>query len=157
MSEFKRILVPLDGSPLAERALPAALALAQKFGSQIILLRVLDIPVPTTPTSHPEVTIGWVREARQQARQEAQGYLEAVQGELDRQAAKTRILLRDTAPAEDILDVADAEDIDLIIMSSHGRGGLARWTFGSIAEKVARHSPCPVLLIRQKPETANES
>lgn len=157
MSEFKRILVPLDGSPLAERALPAALALAQKFGSQIILLRVLDIPVPTPPTSHPEVTIGWVREARQQARQEAQSYLEAVQGELDRQAAKTRILLRDTAPAEDILDVAGAEDIDLIIMSSHGRGGLARWTFGSIAEKVARHSPCPVLLIRQKPETANES
>jgi nucleotide-binding universal stress UspA family protein len=157
MIEFKRILVPLDGSPLAEKSLPAALALAQKFGSQIILLRVLDIPVPTSPTLHPEVTIGWVREARQHAHQEAESYLEAVQGELDRQEVKTRILLRDTAPAEDILDVADAEDIDLIIMSSHGRGGLARWTFGSVAEKVARHSPCPVMLIRQKAEAANGS
>jgi nucleotide-binding universal stress UspA family protein len=155
--DFKYILVPLDGSPLAERALPATIALAQKFRSQIILLRVLDIPVSTSPTSHPEVTIGWVREARQQAHQEAESYLTAVQGELDRQGIKTRILLRDTAPAQDILDVADAEDIDLIIMSSHGRGGLACWTFGSVAEKVARHSPCPVLLIRQKPETANES
>jgi len=155
--DFKYILVPLDGSPLAERALPAAIALAQKFRSQIILLRVLDIPVSTTPTSHPEVAIGWVREARQQAHQEAESYLAAVQGELDRQGIKTRILLRDTAPAQDILDVADAEDIDLIIMSSHGRGGSAFWTFGSVAEKVARHSPCPVLLIRQKPETANES
>jgi nucleotide-binding universal stress UspA family protein len=157
MIEFKRFLVPLDGSPLAERALPAALALAQKFASQIILLRVLDIPVPTPPTSHPEVTIGWVREARQYAHQEAKSYLEALQGELGRQGIKTRILLRDTAPAEDILDVAGAEDIDLIIMSSHGRGGLARWTFGSVAEKVAHHSPCPVLLIRQKAETANGS
>jgi nucleotide-binding universal stress UspA family protein len=154
---FKSILVPLDGSPLAERALPAALALGQKFGSQIILLRVLDIPVPTPPTSRPEVTIGWVREARQHAHQEAASYLEAVQGELDRQGIKTKILLRDTAPAEDILDVAGAEDIDLIVMSSHGRSGLARWTFGSVAEKVARHSPCPVLLIRQKPESGNES
>jgi nucleotide-binding universal stress UspA family protein len=157
MTEFKRILVPLDGSPLAERALPAALALAQKFESQIILLRVLDIPVPTPPTSHPEVTIGWVREARQHAHQEAESYLETVQGELDRQGVKTRILLRDTAPPEDILDVAGAEDIDLIIMSSHGRSGLARWTFGSVADKVARHSPCPVLLIRQRPKAGNES
>lgn len=157
MTEFKRILVPLDGSPVAERALPAALAMAQKFESQIILLRVLDIPVPTPPTSHPEVTIGWVREARQHAHQEAESYLETVQGELDQQGVKTRILLRDIAPAEDILDVAGAENIDLIIMASHGRGGLARWTFGSVADKVARHSPCPVLLIRQKPEAGNES
>ena len=157
MIEFKRFLVPMDGSPLAEKALPMATSLAQKFGSTIILLRVLDIPTPSTPTSHLEVTIDWVREARQHAHQEAESYLEAVQGELDRQGVRTRILLRDTAPAEDILDVAGAEDIDLIIMSSHGRGGLARWTFGSVADKVARHSPCPVLLIRQKPETANDS
>jgi nucleotide-binding universal stress UspA family protein len=157
MTKFKRILVPLDGSPLAKRALPVALALAQKFESQIILLRVLDIPVPTPPTSHPEVMIGWVREARQHAHQEALSYLETVQGELDQQGVKTRTLLRDTAPAEDILDVAGAENIDLIVMSSHGRSGLTRWTFGSVAEKVARHSPCPVLLIRQKSETGNES
>jgi nucleotide-binding universal stress UspA family protein len=157
MIEFKRILVPLDGSPLAEKSLPAAVALAQKFGSQIIVLRVLDIPVPTPPTSHPEVTIGWVREARQHAHEEAESYLETVQGELDQQGVKTRILLRDTAPAEDILDVAGAEDIDLIIISSHGRSGLARWTFGSVADKVARHSPCPVLLIRQRPKAGNES
>jgi nucleotide-binding universal stress UspA family protein len=157
MTEFKRILVPLDGSPVAERALPAALTLAEKFESQIILLQVLDIPVPTPPTSHPEVTIGWVREARQHAYREAESYLETVQGELDQQGVKTRTLLRDTAPAEDILDVAGAENIDLIIMSSHGRGGLARWTFGSVAEKIVHHSPCPVLLIRQRPEAGNES
>ncbi|MEA3336639.1 MAG: universal stress protein [Chloroflexota bacterium] len=159
MTEFKRILVPLDGSPVSERALPAALTLAKKFESQIFLLRVLDIPSPTPPISHPEETmgwIGWVQEARQQAHQEAQSYLEALQGELDRQGFKTRILLRDRAPAEDILDVVSAEAIDLIVISSHGRGGLARWMFGSVAEKVVRHSPCPVLVIRQQPETIEE-
>jgi nucleotide-binding universal stress UspA family protein len=157
MTEFKHILVPLDGSSLAERALPVARVLAQKFDSQIILLRVLDIPSPTPPTSHPEVTIGWVREAREYALQEAQSYLQAVQSELDRQGVATHILLRDTSPAEDILDAASTEGIDLIVMSSHGRGGLARWTFGSVAEKVARHSLCPVLLVRPKPETADNA
>lgn len=65
--------------------------------------------------------------------------------------------MRDRSPAEDILDVACAENIDLIVMSSHGKGGLARWTFGSVAERVARYSPCPVLLVRQRPETARDS
>ena len=156
MTEFKHILVPLDGSSLAERALPVARVLAQKFDSQIILLRVLDIPSPTPPTSHPEVTMGWAREVREHALQEAQSYLQAVQSELDRQGIATQILLRDTSPAEDILDVAGIEGIDLIVMSSHGRGGLARWAFGSVAEKVARHSLCPVLLVRPS-ETANNA
>jgi nucleotide-binding universal stress UspA family protein len=63
-------------------------------------------------------------------------------------------LVRDASPAESIIDAATAEVVDLIVMSTHGRGGLARWTFGSVADKVARHSPCPVLLVRQRPESA---
>ena len=157
MVEFKRILVPLDGSSLSERALPVARALAQKFESQIILLRVLDIPNPTVPTSHLEVTMGLMREARQYALQEAQSYLETIQQELYEEGFKTRSLLRDKSPAENILNVASAEHIDLIVMSSHGKGGLARWAFGSVAEKAARYSPCPVLLVRQEPEAASES
>ena len=155
--EFKRILVPLDGSALSERALPVARVLARKFESQIILLRVLDIPTPTAPTSHLEETIGWIREARRHALQDAQSYLETIQRELYGEGFEARILLRDRSPAEDILDVACAEDIDLIVMSSHGKGGLARWSFGSVAERVARHSLCPVLLVRQGPEAVSES
>lgn len=148
---FERILVPLDGSPLSERALPLAISLAQKYGGKIILLRVLDIPVPTPPASHPEVTIGWVREARREAHEEAKSYLDARQREVHRQGIKVRALMRDRSPAEDILDVAASEKVDLIVMSAHGRGGLARWTFGSVADKVARHSPCPVLVARYAP------
>ncbi len=148
MIEFKRMLVPLDGSPLSEQALPMAALLAQKFGSEIILLRVLDIPMPTPPASQPGVTIGWVREARAHAHQEAQSYLEARQQEVYRQGIEVRALMRDRSPAEDILQVAGSEKVDLIVMSAHGQGGLARWTFGGVADKVARHSPCPVLLVR---------
>jgi len=151
---FKRILVPLDGSPLSERALPIAMAMARKFGSKIILLRVLDIPVPTPPASHPGVAIGWVREARTQAHEEARSYLDVQQREVHRQGIEVRALMRDRSPADDILQVAASEKVDLIVMSAHGRGGLARWTFGSVADKVARHSPCPVLLVRYAaPET----
>ena len=158
MTEFRHILVPLDGSPLAERAIPLATALAEKFGSDILLLRVLDIPKPTPPTSHPEVTIGWVREARAQAHQEAQSYLVARQQEVYGQGIEVRALMRDRSPAEDILQLAGSENVDLIIMSAYGQGGLGRWTFGSVADKVARHSPCPVLLVRYAPpEIASES
>lgn len=157
MVSFKRILVPLDGSSLAEGAVPTASALAQKFDSHIILLRVLEIPTPTGPTSRPEVTIGWVREARQEAHEEARRYLETTQKKLCDEGIETRVLLRDRSPAGDILDVAADEEVDLIVISSHGAGGKAPWAFGSVAEKVTRHSPCPVLLVRQAMQTAGEN
>ena len=155
MTEFERILVPLDGSPLAERAIPLAIVLAEKFESEIFLLRVLDIPEPTAPTSHVEVTIGWVREARAQAHEEARSYLDKWQQDIYRQGILATAMVRDRSAAEDILQVADSEEVDLVVMSSHGQGGQARWTFGSVAEKVARHSPCPVLLVRYASEAAD--
>lgn len=152
MVEFKRILVPLDGSPLSESALPIATSLAGHFESQIILIRALGGPGSTISTFHPEVGIRLQKEMREHARQEAESHLQARQGELRQQGFKVRTLMRDASPAESIIDAAAAEDVDLIVMSTHGRGGLARWTFGSVADKVARHSPCPVLLVRQPPE-----
>ena len=122
MTEFKRILVPLDGSSLSERALPEATALAQNLGSEIVLLRVLDIP-PTPPTPYPEVSIGWERQARACAYRKAQSYLDARQQELYEQGIEVRALMRDQSPAEDILQVVVREGIDLIVMSAHGRGG----------------------------------
>lgn len=158
MTEFRRILVPLDGSPSAERAVPLATTLAQKFGSEILLLRVLDIPMPTAPASHVEVTMGWVREARALALKEARDYLDKLQRQIFRQRIPVRALTRDQSPAEDILTLAANEEVDLIVMSAHGHGAAACWTFGSVADKVARHSPCPVLFVRQaEPEVEGPS
>ena len=148
MIEFKRLLVPLDGSPLAERALPVALSLARKLGSTIILFRALEVSAPSIPALYPDTARPLAREAHELVRNEVEQYLAAKAGELEAQGHDVETELWDEPPAEGILDTASAKEIDLIIMSTHGRGGLARWTFGSVADKVARHSPCPVLLVR---------
>lgn len=157
MIEFKRILVPLDGSPLAERALPVATALARKFESQVLLLRALDIPTSPLPAFYPEAARNLMLEVCEHVRQEVESYLKAREAELRQQGLDVRILLPDPPPAESIIDTAITEDVDLIAISTHGRGGLARWTFGSVADKVARHSPCPVLLVRQDLDPRSES
>jgi nucleotide-binding universal stress UspA family protein len=147
MTEFERILVPLDGSPLAERAIPLATALAEKFESEIFLLRVLDIPEATAPAQHLEVTIGWVREARAQAHDQARRYLDERQREIYRQGIAVRALVRDRSAPEDILELADSEKIDLIVMSAHGQGGgpagpLAVWPTRWHATALARCCSC---------------
>jgi nucleotide-binding universal stress UspA family protein len=95
----------------------------------------------------------WVMEARKQTLEAARNYLDERKQEIHDQGIRVRSVLRDVSPPQDILDVATEEQVDLIVMSSHGRGGeLARWTFGSVADKILRHSPCPVLLIRPPSE-----
>lgn len=150
MWELKRILVPLDGSALAEQALPVAQSLAETYGAEVILLRVLDVAVPAELVTYPEAH--WVREALQETHREVQRYLAEKQIALDQAGVDVRVQVFDTSPAEEILFAARNEAVDLIVMSSHGRGGDARWTAGSVADKVMQHSPCPVLLIRKQNE-----
>jgi len=150
MTELQRILVPLDGSALAEKALPLATCLAAKFASELILLRVLDLALPTPEIKYPENH--WIREALQYSYREAQSYLDAQEMALQQQGFQVRTLVRDGPPPEDILAVAANEKVDLIVISSHGKGGPSPWTSGSVADKVMQHSPCPVLLVRQSPE-----
>jgi hypothetical protein len=80
---------------------------------------------------------------------EAKDYLQAQQDDLREQGFDVRILLGDTFPIEAIVAAALTEDIDLIVMATHGRRGLARWLLGSVADEVVRLAPCPVLLVRQ--------
>ena len=150
MTELQRILVPLDGSALAEKALPLAMLLAKKFDSELILLRALELALPTPEIKYPENH--WLREALQYSFREAQSYLDAREAELVQQGFQVRTLVRDGPPPDDILAVAVNEKIDLIVISSHGMGGPSPWTSGSVADKVMQHSPCPVLLVRQSGE-----
>jgi nucleotide-binding universal stress UspA family protein len=156
MDEFKRILVPLDGSPLAERALPLATSLAQKFDSEIILLRILDVSTLTLPTWHMEAPPDWIVEAHEHIHEEVKNYLKTQQDQLRQQGFEVRTLLRGASPAEGILEIAETQEVDLIVMSTHGRSGLTRWALGSVADKVMGHSHCPVLLIRQTEENHNK-
>jgi nucleotide-binding universal stress UspA family protein len=152
MSELKRILVPLDGSFLAEGALPMAVMLSKKFGCRILLVRVLDGILVPRVSSYYRYAAGLIAKAREQARKDATIYLKGHQQELRQQGIDVEILVREASPAEAIIDIATTEQVDLIVMSTLGLGGVARWTIGSIADKVARHSPCPVMLIRPTPQ-----
>ncbi len=145
---FKRILVPLDGSQLAEAALPSALLLANRFDADLFLLRV------TTPQQFimhydGSTYVALLDDLREQANAEALRYLQQQQQLLAEQGYKVQtLLLEETNIAETILQQVELEAIDVIVMSTHGHGGIRRWVFGSIADKILRQADVPVMLIR---------
>lgn len=145
---FKHILLPLDGSQLAEVALPVALNLADKFESKLTLLRIVSLPTAFY-SMHDSVSINLLVTFCEQALEEAKAYLKKLRNELTQQGYEVQIqVLEDSSPATAILDVVRVQAIDGIVMSTHGRGGLGRWVYGSVADKVLRYAPVPVLLIR---------
>ena len=147
---FKHILVPLDGSHLAEIALTAALEIAAKFESEITLLCVA-LPPFTIYSVDGRAYANVLIAMRQHAHDEAKDYLKALKGSLRQQGyiVHTQVMESDS-PATAILDVVEAQNMDAIVMSTHGRGGLVRWVYGSVADKVLRHADVPVILIRVK-------
>jgi nucleotide-binding universal stress UspA family protein len=148
MVEIKRILVPLDGSELSEAALPLALSLAEKYNAQIILLRAVEQTANLSYVTHADALQLRARLVEALSL-EVPLYLRDKQQDLRRQGYNVEIAMADGSPAESIIKAATHRDIDMVVMSTHGRGGLARWTAGSVAEKVLRYCPCPVLLVRQ--------
>lgn len=136
-----RILVPLDGSDLAAQALPHAVLQAHQFQARVLLLRVV------------EPMLGAV--ARQAAAHEfflvqenAEFYLEGVAETLKGEGLSVEFCTRIGRPAETIITLADEQNVDLIVMSTHGRSGIGRWVYGSVADKVLRGAEVPVFLIR---------
>jgi nucleotide-binding universal stress UspA family protein len=143
---IKKILVPLDGSKLAEKALPYAEALAQKFEAELILVRVLH---PMLVVADYGAMAYYSQEAFQQEQVEANLYLSNIDAELRARSFRVRSKVLDGLPvAEAIIDLARQEAVELVVMSTHGRSGLGRWVYGSVANKVLQQAPCPVFLVR---------
>jgi nucleotide-binding universal stress UspA family protein len=151
---FTRILVPLDGSPLAEGAIPHAELFARIFGSSIVLLQVLD------PTSYQEMPHA-VEPLRWQLRKaEAEAYMHGIAHRIRKnigekslrseEEEKTRIdySVREGKAAENIVDFAHAENIDLLVISTHGSSGLSRWNISSVTQKVINQIYLPILIVR---------
>ncbi len=136
---FARILVPLDGSPLAEGILPEVAELATLDGAELMLLRV------ALAHTFPGVD---ATDAQVYAVEEAEGYLAEVERRLAPQGITVTRAVRYGHAAEEILDHAQVRRVDLIAMSTHGRTGILRLVLGSVAEAVLRASPVPVLLLR---------
>jgi nucleotide-binding universal stress UspA family protein len=126
---WQRILVPLDGSNLAELAIPYAEELAAAFSSEVVLLYV----------SEP---------AESQYRRMHQLYIEEMGGQMREKIKKVSPLVLTGKPAEEIIGYAEKNDISLIIITSHGRSGILSWATGSVTNKVLHATGVPLLLIR---------
>jgi nucleotide-binding universal stress UspA family protein len=143
---YETILVPLDGSPRAEAILAYVEPMAQHLGSKLLLLRVVDPAALMTGLEGLPIDIS--RDLIHQEADESTRYLEALKGELTARNVSVRISVRYGAIVQAIIDAAEAEKADLIAMASHGRTGLARIFYGSVAAGVLHHVDRPLLIIR---------
>lgn len=151
---FSRILVPLDGSEIGEAALPCVEALAASIKSSVSLLHInpplykavgeLQYPGPYSE----KVTEG--------LRAAGKAYLDGVRKRLKRKGVEVNCEVVTGDPAEKILEYAREKSLNLIAMSSHGRGGIARWVLGSVADKVIRGDEVPVLIVRSPGVTCDK-
>jgi nucleotide-binding universal stress UspA family protein len=143
---FRRILIPLDGSPRAELILAQIARILRREDSEVLLLRVLDLP----PILRDLDSVPFLPKTRE----EAENYVRDLERRLSDQGARVRGRVMEGPAAAAILDAAREEGATMIAMTTHGRGGLARWVMGSVAEKVARASEVPVFLVRSFQEKA---
>ena len=156
---YNKILSPLDGSKLSECALEHVKAIAAGRQSAVVLLLTVLEPVAlenleSANQSHFEEMSRQVEKTNEENQRKAEDYLDKAVKDLSTEgiAAQTVILSPQPAKgvAESILDYAHDNHVDLIIMSTHGRSGISRWAFGSVADRVVQNAKAPVLTITPK-------
>ncbi len=140
--QFLKLLVTLDGSNFAERVLPYARA-SSRLESEVLLLTV-----PQVPEAHQYgALVEEIQKLREQAELQAHQYLEQVAESLRKHGVQARVIVKGARPAETIVSVAEEEQVDVVMLATHGRGGLDRLFVGSVADKVVQQAPCPVFLV----------
>ena len=140
---YKKILVPLDGSPLAEAVLPHAEALAKSEHAEIIILRVPTTPASEFMTRDPSVA-AMIRKSELDVVEE---YVHDKVMLIEEAHIKASGMTREGPVPEMILEVAEETHADIIAMSTHGRSGIQRWLMGSVADRIVNHAHVPVMLI----------
>jgi nucleotide-binding universal stress UspA family protein len=146
MIDLRRILVPVDFSPHAEQALKYGAALAEKFGAELYLLHVFQnlAVYQTEVVSGAPPILPPVEQLTASARSELGRLVQSKN--LQRLAVHAEVV--EGSPVEEIVAYAGERSIDLVVLGTHGRGWLAHALLGSVAEKVVRKAPCPVLTVR---------
>ena len=144
---YKRVLIPLDGSAMAEQALPHAVAQARQFHAELVLLRVVE------PFVHARgISLADLERIKQQTTIWVDEYLERIAAGIRQQEVSVRKVMIDGHPHTGIAEFAENNQVDLIVMSSRGQSGLSRWLMGSVADRVVRGANVPVLLVRTRKE-----
>jgi nucleotide-binding universal stress UspA family protein len=144
---YKKILVPLDGSELAEKVLPHAVALAKDSGAEVTLLTVVQLSLGFT-SAKLEAIPEAAAERKAALKAEAMIYLQKVQRDLKDRGITAHCVSLEGDVANEIIAYGEREGFDLVAMATHGRSGIDRFVMGSIAEKVVRGTTKAVLLIR---------
>ena len=148
---YQKILIPLDGSELAECSLSHAGAIAKGCNaSDLIVFRVVEPLSANTISALDGAREGLLEKLENDVRKDAQDYISRIENWLKAQGFPARGVITNGRAADEIMDYSQKNNIDLIVMSTHGRSGISRFYFGSVAEKVSRHSPIPVLLVSPK-------
>jgi nucleotide-binding universal stress UspA family protein len=145
---YQRILVPLDGSTLAEQALPHAAALCRALSAELFIARVSV--TASELLGHAGADIAYTEQVAKHSREVAMEYLEEVTAYWNQCGVRVHAQPLAGPVAEAIVDFAQQNAIDLIVMSTHGRTGGSRWMYGSVAERVLRGAHCPVLIVRSQ-------
>lgn len=164
---YRHIVVPLDGSELAEQVLPYVKDLVRHRTLKIHLISIAPLavavaapaPVRMYPLVMSRADLDLHTQERDRIEAELRNYLRAIAVDLTQEGVTPHVEVRFGEPAEEIIAYAEDVRADLIAMCTHGRTGLARWAYGSVAEKVTRYGPCPVLLVRaqkSRPEGTRE-
>lgn len=141
---FKKILVPLDGSELAEAVLPYVYDIVECSQAQVLLLSVATNPAFEFAFADPAIA----GRVAQDLENQIKTYMTNMETKLQSKGIQVTKQIVEGPVAGSILDIAQNNHVDLIAMSTHGRTGAARWVLGSVADKVVRNSAVPVLLIR---------
>lgn len=149
--QFRHILVPLDGSALSQQALPLAVELAKSSGAALTLVRAIsptaDVWTGTAIAGLPPIPLDDVYEAlHAQVRNE----MDAIADELAAQGLRVNTVVESAIAADAIIAAAHHCSADLVVMATHGRGGLRRWALGSVADKVLHATITPLLLVRAR-------
>ena len=143
---FTRILVPTDFSPSSDAALACARAVAKRFGASLHLLHVVNDPYRVLYSN--DVYVAEVEGLRTDLVNEAiRALKERSAPSADEPPATVDAIIG--TPAASIVEYAEGRDIDLIVMGTHGRDGMSHVLMGSVAERVVRMAPCPVLTVRE--------
>jgi nucleotide-binding universal stress UspA family protein len=149
---YNKIMVPMDGSDLAECVIPHVTAIISAFKSkEVILVRVVN-PVMLPVSVPAQDDFGFTEKNRHQLgasrKKAAEVYLKKMADSMDIPGTIINFILLEGNPANMLADYANENEVDLIVIASHGRSGVSRWVMGSVAERIVRTSCVPVLMVR---------
>ena len=149
---YNKIMVPLDGSDLAESVLPHLEFLTAACKARnVVLVRVVNpISLPISVPAHGE--FGFTEKDRQKLEENrkktAEEYLQKITQDIDIPETNVSHAVLEGKPENMLADYATQNEVDLIIIASHGRSGVSRWVLGSVADRIVRNSCVPVMMVR---------